>query len=148
MRYYIHCKWYCYIHYNHNNKCTEFNTLYHYEIHYRNLNPTASVKALRDDSKIKLYPTLKSPTSPPCPYPRTLGSSDKRANTVEALWTDTLVSGQLYLRPPWQNPVWTLIQTLYLHILISGHSRKRPRTLSRDTIWTLTLFLSSHNEQI
>ena len=26
----------------------------------------------------------------------------------EALWMDTLVSGQLFLRPPWQNPVWTL----------------------------------------
>ena len=33
------------------------------------------------------------------------------ASTVEALWADTLVSGQLYLRPPRQNPVWTLTYT-------------------------------------
>ena len=28
----------------------------------------------------------------------------KKTITVETLLTDTLVSGQLYLRPPWQNP--------------------------------------------
>ena len=40
--------------------------------------------------------------------------------TVEALLTDTLVSGQLYLRPPSQKPAWAPTKTLYLHILVSG----------------------------
>ena len=49
--------------------------------------------------------------------------TNAKPNTVEALWADTLVSRQLYLQLPWQTPVWTLIQTLYLHIPISsrGH---------------------------
>ena len=42
-------------------------------------------------------------------------------NTVKALWADgTLVSIQLYLWPLWTIPVWTLIQTLYLHIPVSS----------------------------
>ena len=47
--------------------------------------------------------------------------------TVEALLTDTLVSGQLYLRSPCLKP--RFIQTLYFYILVSGHSLKRPQTL-------------------
>ena len=45
-------------------------------------------------------------------------------SAVEALWSDTLdlVSGQLYLRPPWQNSVWTLV---YINPVLT-HSRKRP----------------------
>ena len=39
---------------------------------------------------------------------------------MEALLTDTLVSRQLYLRPPSQNPLLTFIQTLYFHISVSG----------------------------
>ena len=40
-------------------------------------------------------------------------------------YMDTLISGELYLQPPWQNLIWTLIQTLYnLRISVSGHSRK------------------------
>ena len=35
-------------------------------------------------------------------------------NTVEALWADTLVSGQLYIRPPSQNPIWTLAHITWL----------------------------------
>ena len=34
--------------------------------------------------------------------------------TVEAVWANTLISGQLYIRPPWQNPVWTLAHTLLI----------------------------------
>ena len=41
-------------------------------------------------------------------------------NTVETLLTQTLVSGQLYLRPPSQNPVLVnSIQTVYFYILVS-----------------------------
>ena len=43
-------------------------------------------------------------------------------NTVEALWADTLVSGQLYLRPPWQNLVCTPAHTNS----VFAHSCKRP----------------------
>ena len=46
----------------------------------------------------------------------------EQANTVKTLWADTLVSGQLYLLPPWQNPVWTLAHTNS----VLTHSRKRP----------------------
>ena len=49
-------------------------------------------------------------------------------HTVEAPLTDTLVSEQLYLWPPCQNPI-TPIQTLYFHILISGQLQ----------LWTLFL---------
>ena len=35
------------------------------------------------------------------------------------------------------------MQTLYFYILVSGHSRKRPRTLSLITTWTFSLFWSS-----
>ena len=41
-----------------------------------------------------------------------------------ALWADTLVSGQLYLRSPWQNPIWMNSNSYKLCILIL-HSRKR-----------------------
>ena len=44
-------------------------------------------------------------------------------NTVNSLLTDTLVSGQLYLRTRFEIPVLTLSQTLYLHIPVSGHSQ-------------------------
>ena len=67
----------------------------------------------------------------------------KNINTVEALLTDTLLSGQLFLQPPSQNPISTQIQTLYLHIPISGHSYKQQQTLSGVTIYTFPLFLSS-----
>ena len=43
-------------------------------------------------------------------------------NTDNSSLTDTLVSGQLYLRTPFQVPVLPPSQTLYLHIPISGHS--------------------------
>ena len=43
-------------------------------------------------------------------------------NTVNSPLTDTLVSGQLYLRAPFQILVLPPSQTLYLHIRLSGHS--------------------------
>ena len=43
-------------------------------------------------------------------------------NTVNSPLTDTLASGQLYLRTPFQIPVILPSQTLYLHIPVSGHS--------------------------
>ncbi len=42
-----------------------------------------------------------------------------------------------------ETPFLTPIQTLYFYILVIGHSRKRPRTLSEITTWTFSLFLSS-----
>ena len=42
--------------------------------------------------------------------------------TVNSLLTDTLVSGQLYLRTPFQIPILPPSQTLYLHIPVSRHS--------------------------
>ena len=48
--------------------------------------------------------------------------STSYVGTVEALWTDTLVSGQLYLWLPWQNPVWTLAHTNS----VFTHCLKRP----------------------
>ena len=50
------------------------------------------------------------------------------ATTVKALPTDTLISGQLYLRPPSQNPVFL---NSYTNSVFS-HSRKRP-ALVMDT---------------
>lgn len=48
-------------------------------------------------------------------------SSDKKRNTVEALVTDTLVSGQLALPATSQNPVLsTPIQILYFYLPESG----------------------------
>ena len=41
-------------------------------------------------------------------------------DTVNSQPTDTLVSGQLYLRTPCQSPVLPPSQTLYLHNLVSG----------------------------
>ena len=41
-------------------------------------------------------------------------------DTVEALVTDTLVSGQLYVRPPPQNLVLTSTETMYFYIPLSG----------------------------
>ena len=43
-------------------------------------------------------------------------------HTVNSPLTDTLVSGQLYLRTPFQIPVLPPSQTLYLHIPVSGRS--------------------------
>ena len=45
--------------------------------------------------------------------------------TVNSVLTETLISGQLYLRTPFQIPVNTfyLPASLYLHIPVSGHSR-------------------------
>ena len=43
-------------------------------------------------------------------------------HTVEDLWADTLISGQLFLRPSWQNPVWTLAHTNS----VFTHFHKRP----------------------
>ena len=45
-----------------------------------------------------------------------------KPNTVEALLTDTLVSGQLYLQPPSQNPVLLNPHTNS----VFSRSRKRP----------------------
>ena len=42
--------------------------------------------------------------------------------TVSSPLTDTLVSGQLYLRTPFQIPVLPPSLTLYLHIPVSGLS--------------------------
>ena len=49
----------------------------------------------------------------------------KNWDTVEALWVDTLVSGQLYLQPPYQNPVLTLAHKNS----VFTHSRKRPASV-------------------
>ena len=50
----------------------------------------------------------------------------KNPHTVEAVLTTTLVSGQLYLQPPSQNPVYsTPIQTLYSYIPVSGRLHLR-----------------------
>ena len=50
----------------------------------------------------------------------------KLATTVEAPLTETLVSGQLFLRPPNQNPVLLAsIQTLVFSILVSGQLQLR-----------------------
>ena len=63
--------------------------------------------------------------------------------TVDSLCADTLVSGQLQIRTPFQNPVWTLSKTLYLYVPVAGHSRKRTRTLLMVIIWIFLLFLHS-----
>ena len=47
-------------------------------------------------------------------------------NTVKALWADTLISGQLYLQPLWQNPIWTLAHTNS----VFTHSRNRPASVA------------------
>ena len=52
-------------------------------------------------------------------------------HTVEALWADTLVSGQLYLWPPWQNPVRPLAHTNS----VFTYSHKRPARIA-DTFFT------------
>ena len=49
-------------------------------------------------------------------------SKAKEIQLVVAFWVDTLESGQLYLQPPWQIPVWTLAHTNS----VFTHSRKRP----------------------
>ena len=46
----------------------------------------------------------------------------KNNDTVEALLTNTVVSGQFYLQLPLQNCVSTPIKTLYFNIPISGQS--------------------------
>ena len=46
------------------------------------------------------------------------------------------------------NPVLIPMQTLYFHILVSGHSRKRPRTFSGITTKTFSLFLSSRKRTL
>ena len=53
----------------------------------------------------------------------------RKLNTVEVLLTDTLVSGQLYLRPPWQNPFLPGSHTNFVYT----HSGKRPAPVT-DTI--------------
>ena len=45
-------------------------------------------------------------------------------STVEALLTDTLISGQLNLRTRCLKPRFKPIQTLYFYIFVSGHSCK------------------------
>ena len=61
--------------------------------------------------------------------------------TINSLLTDTLVSGQLYLRMPFQTvSVLSSSQTLYLHIPVNGHSRP---SLSRKRTRTLFLFTLS-----
>ena len=52
------------------------------------------------------------------------------ATTVKALLTDTLISGQLYLRPPSQNPVFLNSHTNS----VFSHSCKRP-ALVMDTFF-------------
>ena len=58
-------------------------------------------------------------------------------DTVNSPPTDTLVSGQLYLQTPFQIPILIPSQTLYLHIPVSRHSRKRTRTLLKMKIGCL-----------
>ena len=50
--------------------------------------------------------------------------------TVEALWADTPLSGQFYLRPLWLNPVRTLAHTNS----VFTYSRKRPAPVA-DTFF-------------
>ena len=64
-------------------------------------------------------------------------------NTVEALLTDTLVSGQLFLWLPSQNPVSTPIQTLYFYIPVSGYLLKASTDTFRDYQLGFSLFLRS-----
>ena len=47
-------------------------------------------------------------------------TADQYQDTVDALLTDTLIGGQLYLRPPSQNPVSTSIQTWLFDICTRG----------------------------
>ena len=49
-------------------------------------------------------------------------------HTVEVFWADTLVSGQLYLRPPLQILVWTLIIQINS---VFTHSCKRPAPVGK-----------------
>ena len=49
-----------------------------------------------------------------------------KINTVEARWADTLVSGQVCLRPPWQDPIWTLVHTNS----VFTHSCEQPAPVS------------------
>ena len=64
--------------------------------------------------------------------------------TVDSLCADTLVSGQLQIWTPFQNPVWTLSKTLYLYVPVAGHSRKW--TSRKNNPITKTLSLSSDAE--
>ena len=67
-----------------------------------------------------------------------------KVSTVQALLTDTLVSGQLLLRPPSENPVFlnSFTNSAFLH------SRKRPVTvtkiLSVSRAYPLTSYKSFH----
>ena len=57
--------------------------------------------------------------------------------TVDALWVDTLVSGQLNLRLPWQNPAWTLSDTNS----VSGQLRLRTLFLLLEGVYLRELRL-------
>ena len=52
---------------------------------------------------------------------RRMRSRQSITSTINSPLTDTLVSGQLYLRTPFQIPVLPPSQSLYLHIPVSGH---------------------------
>ena len=59
----------------------------------------------------------------------------RKLTTVNALLTDTLVSGQLYLRTPFQIPVFTSqSNSVFAHSRKRTLSRKRTRTLLKMKI--------------
>ena len=61
-----------------------------------------------------------------------------QVGTVEVLLTDTLVSGQLYIQPPSQNPILSPpIVTLHFYIPVSGQ-------LLLDTFFVSRGWVSSH----
>lgn len=68
-------------------------------------------------------------------------------HTIEALLTDTRVSGQLYLQPPWQTPFYLApIPILYLRILVSGQLQLRTLFLPPEGVrlWELQLIPNSY----
>ena len=68
------------------------------------------------------------------------------SNTVEALLTDTLVSGKFYIRPPAQNPVFlNAIQPLYFYIPLSDRLQLRVPRVSAHESFHCSLFRRSQN---
>ena len=68
---------------------------------------------------------------------------DNWSDTVEAVWTNTLVSGQLLMVTLTKPRLNSHTNSVFTHFR-NGHFRKRPRTLSRGAILIFLLFLSSH----
>ena len=62
-------------------------------------------------------------------------------STVEVLWADTHKQTQLYLRLPWQNPVWTLAHTNS----VFTHSRTVEDTFSASRGCPLKMELLQYN---